>query len=167
MYLNISSASIISVRLKKFLVLGIIMIQIKVKKIKDNAIIPSYAHDGDAGVDLYSTEDYLLKPGERVLVSTGIKIAIPKGYEAQTRPKSGLALNKGLSIANTPGTIDSGYRGEVGVIAINLGKEDIKIDKGKKIAQMVFNKIEEAEFEEVKELDNTKRSEGGFGSTGH
>jgi len=167
MYLNISSASIISVRLKKFLVLGIIMIQIKVKKIKDNAIIPSYAHDGDAGVDLYSTEDYLLKPGERVLVSTGIKIAIPKGYEAQTRPKSGLALNKGLSIANTPGTIDSGYRGEVGVIAINLGKEDIKIDKGKKIAQMVFNKIEEAEFEEVDELDNTKRGEGGFGSTGH
>ncbi|MBS3097218.1 dUTP diphosphatase [Candidatus Woesearchaeota archaeon] len=143
------------------------MIQIKVKKIKDNAIIPSYAHDGDAGVDLYSTEDYLLKPGERVLVSTGIKIAIPKGYEAQTRPKSGLALNKGLSIANTPGTIDSGYRGEVGVIAINLGKEDIKIDKGKKIAQMVFNKIEEAEFEEVDELDNTKRGEGGFGSTGH
>jgi len=143
------------------------MIKVKIKRIKDNAVIPSYAHDGDAGVDLYSTEDYLLKPGDRILVSTGITIAIPKGYEAQTRPKSGLALNKGLSIANTPGTIDSGYRGEVGIIAINLGKEDIKIEKGKKVAQMVFNKVEEAKFEEVEELDSTKRGDGGFGSTGH
>lgn len=143
------------------------MIKVKIKKIKDNAVIPSYAHDGDAGVDLYSTEDYLLKPGDRVLVSTGIKIAVPKGYEAQTRPKSGLALKQGLSIANTPGTIDSGYRGEVGVIAINLGKENIKIEKGKKVAQMIFNKVEEAEFGEVKELDDTKRGDGGFGSTGH
>ena len=148
-----------------FLVLE--MIKVKIKRIKDNAIIPSYAHDGDAGVDLYSTEDYLLKPGDRILVSTGITIAIPKGYEAQTRPKSGLALNKGLSIANTPGTIDSGYRGEVNIIAINLGKEDIKIEKGKKVAQMVFNKVEEAKFEEVEKLDSTKRGDGGFGSTGH
>ncbi len=143
------------------------MIKVKIKKIKDNAVIPSYAHDGDAGVDIYSAEDYLLKPGDRVLVSTGIKIAVPKGYEAQTRPKSGLALKQGLSIANTPGTIDSGYRGEVGIIAINLGKEDIKIEKGKKVAQMVFNKVEEVKFEEVEELDNTKRGDGGFGSTGH
>src|SRR3989338_1265994 len=99
------------------------MIRVKIKKIKDNAVIPHYAHDGDAGVDLYSTEDYLLKPGERALVSTGIKIAIPKGYEAQIRPKSGLALNHGLSVVNTPGTVDSSYRGGVGVILINLGKE--------------------------------------------
>ena len=143
------------------------MVKIKIKKIKDNAIIPEYAHDGDAGVDLYSTEDYLLKPGERVLVSTGIKIAIPKGYEAQVRPKSGLAIKNGLSIVNTPGTIDSPYRGEVQIIAINLGKENIKIEKQTKVAQMVINKIEEAEFEEVDELDSTTRGEGGFGSTGH
>ncbi len=143
------------------------MIEVKIKKIKDNAIIPKYAHHGDAGVDIYSTEDYILKAGERTLVSTGIKIAIPRGYEAQVRPKSGLALNHGISIVNTPGTIDYEYRGEVGIIAINLGKEDFKIEKGKKIAQMVFNKVEEAEFEETDELDDTQRGEGGFGSTGH
>lgn len=141
------------------------MIKVSIKKIKDNAIIPHYAHKGDAGLDLYSAEDYLLKPGERVLVSTGIKIAVPKGYEAQIRPKSGLALNYGLTVLNTPGTIDSGYRGEVGVIVINLGKEDVKIEKGKKVAQMVFNKVEEAKFSE-EELDDTKRGIGGFGSTG-
>jgi len=143
------------------------MISIKIKKIKENAVIPKYAHEGDAGVDLYSTEDYLLKPGERILVSTGIQIAIPKGYEAQIRPKSGLALKEGLSIVNTPGTIDSPYRGEICIIAINLGQQDIKIEAGKKVAQMVFNKIEEAGFEEVDELDDTKRGAGGFGSTGH
>jgi len=143
------------------------MIKVKIKKIKDNAIIPKYAHAGDAGVDLYSTEDYTLKPGDRVLVSTGIKIVVPKSYEAQVRPKSGLALKHGISICNTPGTIDSGYRGEIGVIAINQSNEDYKIEKGKKIAQMIFNKIEEAEFEEVDELEDTTRGEGGFGSTGH
>jgi dUTP pyrophosphatase len=143
------------------------MLTVKIQKTKDGAIIPKYAHKGDAGVDLFSTEDYILKPGQRVLVSTGIKIAIPKGYEAQVRPKSGLALKHGISIANTPGTVDCGYRGEIGVIAINLGNEDFKIEKGKKIAQMVFNKIEEADFEEVQELDETTRGEGGFGSTGH
>lgn len=143
------------------------MIKVKIKKIKDNAILPKYAHKGDAGVDLYSTGDYTLKPGERVLVSTGIKIAVPKGYEAQIRPKSGLALNHGISIVNTPGTIDSSYRGEVRIIIINHGKENFKIEKGKKIAQMIFNKVEEAEFEEIEELDNTARGEGGFGSTGH
>ena len=142
------------------------MVKIQIQKIKDNAIIPKYAHEGDAGVDLYSTEDYLLKPGERILVSTGVKIAIPKGYEAQIRPKSGLALKHGLSVANTPGTVDSCYRGEVGVIAINLGKEDYNIKKGAKVAQMIINKVEEAEFEEVKELEATTRNDGGFGSTG-
>jgi len=143
------------------------MIKVKIKKIKDNAILPKYAHEGDAGVDLYSTEDYTLKPGERTLVSTGIKIAVPQGYEAQVRPKSGLALNHGISICNTPGTIDAGYRGEVGVIAINHSNEEFKIEKGKKVAQMIFNKVEQAEFEEVDELESTTRGEGGFGSTGH
>jgi dUTP pyrophosphatase len=143
------------------------MIKIKIKKIKENAIVPKYAHHGDAGVDLYSTEDYILKPGERTLVSTGIAISIPPGHEAQVRPKSGLALKHGISIVNTPGTVDCEYRGEIGVIAINLGQEDFKIEKGNKIAQMVFNKIEEADFEEVEELDDTTRGDGGFGSTGH
>jgi len=143
------------------------MLKIKIKKIKENAIVPKYAHHGDAGVDLYSTEDYILKPGERTLVSTGIAIAIPPGHEAQVRPKSGLALKHGISIVNTPGTIDCSYRGEIGIIAINLGNEDFKIEKGNKIAQMVFNKIEEADFEEVEELDDTTRGDGGFGSTGH
>jgi len=142
------------------------VVDVKVKKIKDNAITPSYSHAGDAGVDLYSTEDYELKPGERVLVSTGLKIAIPQGYEAQVRPKSGLALKYGISVANTPGTIDSGYRGEVGVIVINLGSESYKILAGKKIAQMVLNKVEQMEFNEVSELDDSNRGEGGFGSTG-
>jgi len=141
-------------------------LKIRIKKIKENAILPHYAHDGDAGVDLYSTEDYVLKPGQRILVSTGVIIAVPQGYEAQIRPKSGLALNHGISVCNSPGTIDSGYRGEIGVIAINHSKEEFKIEKGTKIAQLVFNKIEKAEFEEVKSLDNTKRGHGGFGSTG-
>ena len=140
--------------------------KIKIKKIKENAILPHYAHESDAGVDLYSTEDYVLGPGQRILVNTGIKMAIPKGYEGQVRPKSGLALNHGISVCNSPGTIDSGYRGEIGVIAINYGAKEFKIEKGTKIAQMVFNKIEKAEFEEVKSLDNTKRGQNSFGSTG-
>ena len=142
------------------------MVEVKIQKIKKDAIIPQYAHKGDAGVDLHSTEDYLLRPGDRVLVSTGIKIALPKGYEAQIRPKSGLALKNGISVVNTPGTIDAGYRGEVGVIIINHGKEDYKVEKGKKIAQMILNKMEEARFEEVNSLDETSRNSGGFGSTG-
>ncbi|MBU3941926.1 MAG: dUTP diphosphatase [Nanoarchaeota archaeon] len=141
-------------------------LRIKIKKIKESAILPHYAHDGDAGVDLYSTEDYVLKPGQRVLVSTGLSMAILKGYEGQVRPKSGLALKHGITTCNSPGTIDSGYRGEMGVIAINHGAEEFKIEKGTKIAQMIFNKVEKAEFEEVEEIDNTKRGEKGFGSTG-
>lgn len=136
------------------------------QKIDDDARIPSYAHEGDAGMDLYSVKEQVLKPLERVLVPTGIKVAIPEGFEGQVRPKSGLALNHGISVLNTPGTIDSGYRGEVGVILVNLSNQMYKVDKGKKIAQLVFNKVERAELEEVKELDKTARDEGGFGSTG-
>ena len=98
------------------------ILKIEITKIDDAAIIPSYAHEGDAGVDLYSIKEYVLQPGKRILVQTGIKIAVPKGYEAQVRPKSGLALKFGLSVCNTPGTIDSGYRGEVGIIVINFVK---------------------------------------------
>lgn len=138
---------------------------IKVKRVKDNAIIPSYAHKGDAGVDLHSTEDYLVDSGQRVLVSTGLQIAIPMGYEAQVRPRSGLALKHGISIVNTPGTIDAGYRGDIGIILINHGKERFEIKKGQKIAQMVFAKVEEVKFEEADKLDDTSRGTGGFGST--
>jgi dUTP pyrophosphatase len=142
------------------------MVKISITKIKDNAIIPNYAKPGDAGVDLCSTEKYTLAPGERKLVSTGIKIALPDGYEAQVRPRSGLALKNGISIVNTPGTVDSGYRGEIGVILINLSKEEFVVEPGMRIAQMVINQVEHAEFVEVKELDQTERGEGGFGHSG-
>ncbi|MBI4143443.1 dUTP diphosphatase [Candidatus Woesearchaeota archaeon] len=137
-------------------------------KIKRNAEakMPFYAHEGDSGVDLYSSEDCMLAPMERKLVATGIKIAIPYGYEAQIRPKSGLAIEHGVSHANCIGTIDSGYRGEIKIPMINLSSKTYKIEKGKKIGQMVFAKVEEAVFEEVEELDVTARNDKGFGSTG-
>ena len=141
-------------------------LQVKIQRIDKNAKLPSYAHAGDAGMDVYSNEDYKLMPGERKLFSTGIKIAVPNDYECQTRPKSGLAIKHGISIVNSPGTIDSGYRGEVGIILINQGKEPYHVEKGSKIAQLVFNKVETAELEEVEALDETSRNEGGFGSTG-
>ncbi len=139
---------------------------VRIKKTRPEARIPDYAHNDDAGVDLYSCSDLVLAPGERAIVPIGIKISIPQGYEAQVRPKSGLALNHGITMLNSPGTIDAGYRGEVCVIVINHGKEDFFIEQGKKIAQLVFNKIERARFEEVDDLDDTHRGEGGFGSSG-
>ncbi len=142
------------------------MVNVKITKIKDNAIIPAYAKAGDAGVDLCSTEEYELAPGERKLISTGIKIALPEGHEAQVRPRSGLAIKHGISIVNTPGTIDAGYRGEIGIILINHGQEPFKVESGMRIAQMVINQIEHAEFEEVDALDETERGEGGFGHSG-
>jgi len=139
---------------------------VKIKKISEDAKMPCYAHEGDSGMDLYSTEDVTLKSLERKAIETGIKIELPSGYEAQVRPKSGLALNHGISVLNTPGTIDSGYRGEIKVIAVNLSSEEYKIEKGKKIAQIVFCKVEKVVLEESTELNETKRNEGGFGSTG-
>ena len=140
--------------------------KVKITKIKDNAVIPKYAKPGDAGVDLGGRRVIKKKPGERTLVSTGIKIAVPEGYEAQIRPRSGLAIKHGISICNTPGTIDSGYRGEIGIIMINLGQENFEITKSMRICQMIINKVEHAEFEEVDELDQTERGDGGFGHTG-
>ena len=140
-------------------------LKIKIKKIAD-VKTPSYAHKGDSGVDLYAAEEYLLKPMERKLIATGIKIAVPYGYEAQIRPKSGLALEHGISHANSVGTIDSSYRGEIKVPLINFGDKAYKIEKGRKIGQIVFAKVEEAVFEEVDELDETTRNDRGFGSTG-
>ena len=142
-------------------------IDVYVQKLAADAVVPKYAHDGDAGVDLYSAINLNLKPGERALVPTGLKMAIPCGYEGQVRPKSGLALKHGLTVLNTPGTVDAPYRGEVGVIVINHDKSAAyEIKKGEKIAQMVFNKVEYVTFTEVPELDATTRGEGGFGSTG-
>jgi len=141
------------------------VLRIKIKKIAD-VKTPSYTHRGDAGVDLYAAEDYLLKPMERKLIGTGIKIEIPYGYEAQVRPKSGLAIEHGISHANSIGTIDSSYRGEIKVPLINFSDKAYRIEKGKKIAQMVFAKVEEAVFEEIEELEQTTRNEQGFGSTG-
>ncbi|MFA6433854.1 MAG: dUTP diphosphatase [Elusimicrobiales bacterium] len=142
-------------------------LEIAVQKLDGGVKTPGYAHDGDAGVDLYSTIDHTLNPGERVLIPTGLKMAIPRGYEGQVRPKSGLALKHGLTVLNTPGTVDAPYRGEVGVILINLDpKNPYEIKKGEKVAQMVFNRIEYAVFTETAELTATTRGEGGYGSTG-
>ena len=140
-------------------------LKIKIVRIND-AKIPSYAHKGDAGMDLFANEECMLKPMERRLISTGIKVAIPYGYEAQIRPKSGMAINDGISHANAVGTIDAGYRGEIKIPLINFSDKPYKIEKGKKIGQMIFAKVEEAVFEEVKELNDTSRGSGGFGSTG-
>lgn len=140
--------------------------KLKIQRTDKEVKLPNYAHPGDAGMDVYAAESCVLKPGEHKLIPTGIRIALPEGHEAQIRPKSGLALKHGISIVNTPGTIDEGYRGDVGVIVINHGKEEYAIEKNAKIAQMVINKVESLEVEEVEDLDSTARGEGGFGSTG-
>lgn len=130
--------------------------------------LPKYMSHAAAGMDLYAavTEPIILKPGERKLIPTGLKMSMPEGYEAQVRPRSGLALKNGISLVNTPGTIDADYRGEVGVILINLGQENFTINKSDRIAQMVINKVEQPTIEEVLDLDDTKRGSGGFGHTG-
>ena len=140
-------------------------IQIKMQKISE-VPTPKYEHKGDSGLDLYASEEYLLKPMERKLMPTGLKLEIPYGYEGQVRPKSGLALHHGISHVNAVGTIDSSYRGEIKVPLINFSNKSYKIEKGKKIAQLVFAKVEEAIFQEVEELVETTRNESGFGSTG-
>jgi len=140
--------------------------KIQIKKLNPEAIVPKYAHDGDAGMDVFSVENVVLYPGERKLVHTGLSFQIPKGFEIQVRPKSGLSLKHGLTISNTPGTLDSGYRGELGVILFNTTKEVYEIKKAQKIAQIILARYEEAEIEVVEELGETERGEGGFGSTG-
>lgn len=127
---------------------------------------PLYALEGDAGLDLFTREEITLKPGERKLAPTGVHCAIPKGYEMQIRSKSGLTYKQGVIVLNSPGTIDSNYRGEVGVILFNTSQDEIKFEKHMKVAQAVFNKIPTITWEHVKDLDDTSRSKGGFGSTG-
>ena len=130
--------------------------------------LPKYMSLDAAGMDLYACldEDVLLEKGKIKLIPTGIKIALPSGYEAQIRPRSGLALKHGISLVNTPGTIDADYRGEIKVIMINFGEEDFSIKHGERIAQMVINKIEQVDFELTDTLDKTTRGSGGFGHTG-
>ncbi len=137
-----------------------------VKNVNEKAVIPFYAHVGDAGLDLFSVEKSILKPMERKLIATGIKIELPKNTEAQIRPRSGLALKYGITLLNSPGTIDEGYRGEIKVLVINLGQEPFLVEENMKIAQMVIKPVEQVLVKEVYELSDTERGEGGFGSTG-
>lgn len=143
------------------------MLRIEIKILDDNLPVPKYSHEGDAGLDIYSTIDCILKPFERKMIPTGIKISIPSGYAGFIQPKSGLAAKKGLGMINSPGLIDSGYRGEIKVILINLDpQKNIEIKKCNKICQLVIQKIEKVDLKVVKNLDDTGRGEGGFGSTG-
>lgn len=130
--------------------------------------LPEYATPMSAGVDLRAnlSESVTLRPLERKLIPTGLRIALPEGYEAQVRPRSGLALKKGITVLNTPGTIDADYRGEVGVILINLSQEEFVVEDGERIAQMVIARHERAEFVEVSVLNETERGAGGFGHSG-
>ncbi|MFM8332786.1 MAG: dUTP diphosphatase [Candidatus Methylumidiphilus sp.] len=141
-------------------------IAVKFQKLETDAILPSYAHPGDAGMDLSAWQALTIPPGESALVRTGLAVQLPPNTEAQVRPRSGLALKHKITVLNTPGTIDEGYRGEIGVILINHGKQDFAIDKGMKIAQLVIKPVLRVHIEEVQNLDETTRGTGGFGSTG-
>ena len=144
------------------------MTKILIKKLSKTAIIPKYETQGASGVDISANinEDLTLATNESTLVPTGIAVSIPQGFEIQIRPRSGLAAKKGISVLNTPGTIDADYRGEIKVILINHGNEPFVIRNGDRIAQMVVCPIVQAKFEEVDELSDTERGSGGFGSTG-
>jgi dUTP pyrophosphatase len=139
---------------------------LKVKLLHEKARLPQYAHEGDAGLDLFSTSETTINPGESILISTGISVQLPPNTEAQIRPRSGLALKNQVTVLNTPGTIDQGYRGEIGVILINHGKLPFKVEIGMKIAQMIITPVLVVKVETIEELDKTKRGLGGFGSTG-
>ena len=142
-------------------------VRLAVKRLDISLPLPRYAHPGDAGLDLYAAEDLTLPPGHRALIATGIAVASPEGHAGFVQPRSGLALKHGLSLVNTPGLIDSHYRGELKVIAVNLDRSTpIEIRKGDKIAQLVVQRVERCDLVEVDELDPTERGEGGFGSTG-
>ena len=139
---------------------------VKIKLLNKDAEIPQYAHDGDSGVDLRSMVDVVLNPGQVSLVPTGIAVQFEKGYEAQVRPRSGMAIKQKLTVINTPGTIDSTYRGEIKVGLLNLGDHVQQVKKGDRIAQLVFAPVVHADFTLVDQFDETTRGDGGFGSTG-
>ncbi|MEH1941264.1 MAG: dUTP diphosphatase [Nostoc sp.] len=139
---------------------------LKVKLLGDKARLPEYAHEGDAGLDLFSTVETVIQPGESSLIPIGIIIQLPSRTEAQIRPRSGLALKHQITVLNSPGTIDEGYRGEIGVILINHGKLPFTIEIGMRIAQMVIKPVLSVSIKAIEELDITSRGSGGFGSTG-
>lgn len=136
------------------------------KRVHKDAVLPAYAHPSDAGMDIRSVEALTIPVGKRALVHTGLIVNLPLGFEAQVRPRSGLALKHGVTVLNTPGTIDAGYRGEIGVILINLGDTDFEIKVGDRIAQMVIAPVTQSTIVEATEIDETDRGAGGFGSTG-
>jgi dUTP pyrophosphatase len=145
-------------------------LKIQIKRVRpsdDPLTLPAYMTEGSAGMDLCADIDAELRlaPMERVLIPTGVAIALPQGFEAQIRPRSGLALKQGLTLVNSPGTIDSDYRGEIQVIAINLAQEPVMIERGQRIAQMVIQRVVKAEWREVEKLPPSKRQQGGFGHT--
>jgi len=144
------------------------MTKIQIKKLSNSVSTPKYETSGSSGMDIaaHIENNIIINPGEKALVSTGLSVAIPKGYEIQIRPRSGLAAKKNITVLNTPGTIDADYRGEIKVILINLGKEKFVVKNGERIAQMVVCPVVQANLEEVKELSGTKRGSDGFGSTG-
>ena len=139
---------------------------LKFKRVHPDAVLPAYAHPSDAGMDLRSVADLTIAPGGRALVPTGLVVLLPPLYEAQVRPRSGLALKHGVTVLNTPGTIDSGYRGEIGVILANFGTEAFSVRKGDKVAQLVIAPVTQPEIVETDVVDETDRGAGGFGSTG-
>ena len=144
------------------------MVQVEIKRLRDNAIVPQYMTEHAAGMDLHAAIEtpLTLTPGERTLVPTGLAFAIPPGYEGQVRPRSGLALKQGVALVNAPGTIDADYRGEVGVIVINHGQETVVFAPGDRIAQLIIAPVTHARLIEVAELGETARNAGGFGHTG-
>ncbi|MER5638760.1 dUTP diphosphatase [Kitasatospora sp. NPDC002227] len=142
-------------------------VDILIRRIDPEIPLPAYEHPGDAGADLRTTVDAELAPGERVLLPTGISIALPDGYAAFVHPRSGLAVRCGVALVNAPGTVDAGYRGEIKVIVVNLDpREKVSFRRGDRIAQLVIQQVEKARFHEVTELPGSARAEGGFGSTG-
>lgn len=143
------------------------MIEVLVERLDSGLPLPAYAKPGDAGLDLFSTEDVSIKPGQRALVATGIALAIPEGYAGYVQPRSGAAIKLGLGLLNSPGLIDSGYRGEVKIIAVNLDPDEtIDIKRGDKIAQLVVLQVPTVTLKEVATLPESERGAGGFGSTG-
>ncbi len=141
---------------------------LKIKKLRPGAVLPHYMTTLAAGMDLHACldEPLVLAPGQRELVPTGLAMAIPPGFEGQVRPRSGLALKKGIALVNSPGTIDADYRGEIGIILINHGAHEVVIQNGERIAQLVVTHVYQAELMEVEDLDETNRGSGGFGHTG-
>lgn len=143
-------------------------VKVEVKRLPhgEGLALPAYATSGAAGMDVVSAEDVTIAPGARHAVATGLSVAIPHGYEIQVRPRSGLAFKHGITVPNTPGTIDSDYRGELKVLLINHGSDDFVIARGDRVAQLVLAPVTQAAWDEVEELDATERGAGGFGSTG-